>query len=1045
MRRSLVVLVACVGAVLGLPALAGIPWASGGSDASDASAATTSQQIGLKILLITDSTAVTTPSGIAYADWQNTLNREAVPFHSVVTNDASPGSTPLPALSRTLANGTQVANYEGVVVATSGLDGLSAAQWTTLQTFEHRFSVRQLTAYVVPSSDYGLSAPNPTGGEAMDSTTSVALTAAGAKVFPYLNKVSLDPCTNCTHGYEGKPLAGAKVDTLISGPGASSLLGIYTSSDGRQTMYQTFNQNQNLLQSELLRHGELAWLTRNTYFGDQRSYIEIDIDDAFTPDDAWNALTHSIDYSDADALRMHAGDVSTAATWEAGHDFRMDQLFNMGGSVDYALGHGDSDPLLATFQATCSSNCGPSNAAAGRPYANAFGWISNTYNTPYFDVGCATQNYIEAELNENTSVAAEAAGTTATGGGLGLIETTDPTVALGAENPDVFVPGNHSGFADLGNPATVDPPILETALTRQSASGGTLPAGTYEYAVADQFTNAAAAGLSEAGLSGPIDVAAGPPNQISISWPAICHASDYVIYRGYTATPDATTGFTWTRLAPAAAQDSVYGTVSTPFSATLPENGPTGSPIVANPASTTDVSGGGMAEQTYTDTGAATGTAIAAPPTAENAVESPWEQNPYFVPALESVGITAVGDDALKPYPNPPSATFTYGTTYTGADYPASATFLDGTAQVVPRHSINIFYNASTDYQELNEYQTLYGNGKLSACPTTCTWSDVIGQNVSTMFHFMMANDPRPTYVHQTNIMGTPPAGSEGAAELPPGSYVPQPSATPVTGGTPDEPAGTGNPTSVGDGTLYQVLDPLLYEYDEFFNSSAPYEQLTEQAIANLLAEQSAWANSSVVGGYVESNHVTVTNSGAGAIEIPLTGVASVGSSYAGSHSGWTGAPAGTSTYTALAAWPAEPVGPAIPTPPTGPAPGTSLKSKSTLTTVQVAPKTVHIKHGHYVTVSLKCEAPKRSVCSGTFTLKVSWRSVKHSFRIKAGKTARIAVRLPKHVKLPRKAHKATRGHHATRANKLHAKVVISTKQPTGRPRITRGKLTIER
>jgi hypothetical protein len=40
------------------------------------------------------------------------------------------------------------------------------------------------------------------------------------------------------------------------------MLGIYTSADGRQTMYQAFDENQYMIQSELLRHGELAWPTR---------------------------------------------------------------------------------------------------------------------------------------------------------------------------------------------------------------------------------------------------------------------------------------------------------------------------------------------------------------------------------------------------------------------------------------------------------------------------------------------------------------------------------------------------------------------------------------------------------------------------------------------------------------------------------------------------------------------------------------------------------------------------------------------------------------
>ena len=56
-------------------------------------------------------------------------------------------------------------------------------------------------------------------------------------------------------------------------------------------MFQTFNENQYYLQSQLLRHGELDWLARNTYFGDQRNYLETNIDDNFLSDDAGHAGT----------------------------------------------------------------------------------------------------------------------------------------------------------------------------------------------------------------------------------------------------------------------------------------------------------------------------------------------------------------------------------------------------------------------------------------------------------------------------------------------------------------------------------------------------------------------------------------------------------------------------------------------------------------------------------------------------------------------------------------------------------------------------------
>ena len=58
--------------------------------------------------------------------------------------------------------------------------------------------------------------------------------------------------------------------------------------------------------------------------------------------------------------------------------------------------------------------------------------------------------------------------------------------------------------------------------------------------------------------------------------------------------------------------------------------------------------------------------------------------------------------------------------------------------------------------------------------------------------------------------------------------------------------------------------------------------------------------------------------------------------------------------------------------------------------------------------------------------------------------TGRDPLDLPKKMKLPAKAHKATRGHRAIRAGKLIGKLTISTKQTGRLVRVSRGKLKIE-
>ena len=128
-----------------------------------------------------------------------------------------------------------------------------------------------------------------------------------------------------------------------------------------------------------------------------------------------------------------------------------------------------------------------------------------------------------------------------------------------------------------------------------------------------------------------------------------------------------------------------------------------------------------------------------------------------------------------------------------------------------------------------------------------------------------------------------------------------------------------------------------------------------------------------------------------------------------------------------------------------GPTPAAATSSKPSLyyVAVQVAPKKVSMQKGT-ATVSLKCEAKngkaaKNHFCTGKFTLKVMGKAVTHSFRIKATKTARISVKLPKKALLAAAAASAHKRHVT-----WHGALVVSTKQPKGPAKLTRGTLTIK-
>jgi hypothetical protein len=841
--------------------------------ASVAEASVAPPVVGLRVLLIGDGASDATT-----AAWASALTTEGVPYTEVDAAGTSPAWTlTLP----TLTSGS-TGLYDGVVVADSPLD-FTSGQLTALYAYESTFRVNQVDGYMYP--DPALGATVASSG-ALDGTTGT-LTSAGLAIMPGL--AGPVPFATGTYGYGATATGGAAYTPLITNSAGNALAGIYQhpGSDpqaGTSELSLYFNYSSSQLQWLLLAPGLINWVTQGTHLGLNRNYVEMDVDDTFTPDDGWDTTTHEDDYTDTDSLRMTPADVVTSAEWSQANNFRLDQLFNYGstvaaqaGGLAFAGSTVDSgvagpDPLLAQFQAA--------DPKTGKPYADDFGWISHTYDTPYLDVGCASQNYIEAELNENTSSIAAAPGATAGTYGLGITSSTDDTLAYGAEDPQVFVPGNHSGFADLvpGTPSTVDPPDLDP--TTVSASGGTLAPGTYEYAVTDQFTNSSTAGQSEAYVTEPVTVLAG--QSVNLQWEAICHAADYLIYRAPVVSG---TAGAW----------SLIDTLSTPFSATLPDNSS------GDPTSTSNVANGGELQESYTDTGAAgtPETATWTPPTTEAAQESPWEQNPYFVPALEAVGITTVGDDASKAYPNPPDAPFGIGATYTGPTYAAGQTFLDGTAQVAPRHPINIFYDASTEAQEVDEYNTLYlssaDGGHCDPTTTACltapaTFPQIVDSIVTQMLQFMLTNNPEPTYVHQTNLMGVPPVCT--AAAWPVCSDV----ATATSYTTPD---------TTGDGLLYTVLDPLLAAYHSYYSSATPYVQLTLGQIGTVLAYQSAWTAALAAGSVTASEDngvVTITNNGTSALEVPTTvpngttlGTSAFGQAYGGDLSGWQSVSPGTS------------------------------------------------------------------------------------------------------------------------------------------------------
>jgi hypothetical protein len=232
-----------------------------------------------------------------------------------------------------------------------------------------------------------------------------------------------------------------------------------------------------------------------------------------------------------------------------------------------------------------------------------------------------------------------------------------------------------------------------------------------------------------------------------------------------------------------------------------------------------------------------------------------------------------------------------------------------GSALGVPRHPINIFYNVANPDEEVSEYNWIYtsvadgGSGICTAQPETTTCitpidpatgfdGHIVPEQVQIMLGYMLTNDPRPFYVHQSNL-------AEG-------------------------------------GLLYPVLSAVLGAYRSKYAGSAPVVEQTLTDAGGVLKNQASWTQARTAGtvsAFRQGGVVTV--SGPPGTVVPITvpagtvlgaaGGSAFGASYGGEQSAYQtldgsaltlALPAGAAGPQNVAPAPQpEPATPAVPVP----------------------------------------------------------------------------------------------------------------------------------
>ncbi|MFE9740929.1 hypothetical protein [Streptomyces sp. NPDC006477] len=196
-----------------------------------------------------------------------------------------------------------------------------------------------------------------------------------------------------------------------------------------------------------------------------------------------------------------------------------------------------------------------------------------------------------------------------------------------------------------------------------------------------------------------------------------------------------------------------------------------------------------------------------------------------------------------------------------------------GAAKTVPRHPMNVYYNVGTAAEMTDEYNWVYtsradgGSGICESDPaSTCLPAPlpvatgyaghIVPQEARTALSHVLGNDPRPHYVHQSNL-----------AE---------------------------------ERLLYPVLDRVLADYRGLFAPSAPLVNPRQKDVGTELNRRAAW-DQALAAGRVTAYRIgsTVTVKAPAGLAAPVTapegtrkqlllGTAAFGSPYAGTRSAWT-------------------------------------------------------------------------------------------------------------------------------------------------------------
>jgi hypothetical protein len=332
------------------------------------------------------------------ATWRATLDRVGTAYDVLYSKTTALTAT-------TLVRPDAAGRYNAILLTSSTqlypdggggyVSGLDANEWNTLWAYERDYGVRQATLYTSYGTwpeDYCLSGSSE--GGVGDTPLPAALTTTGADVLNYLAPGASIPLVQ-SYVYRTRVTTGCSGQAVLHN--GDDVLGVLsTSTDGRERLALSFTSNQYLLQSNLLTYGLFRWASHGLFLGEQRHYLNADIDDWFNSADHYFPDGH---IESDPGYRMSGHDAYNLYLKQAA--LRTEHPFIGNATVNLAYNGGDADLSAGT---TCSPSGGISTlTATSRCLAGNFRWLNHTLTHPELNFTDYATSYNEIAANRTVA------------------------------------------------------------------------------------------------------------------------------------------------------------------------------------------------------------------------------------------------------------------------------------------------------------------------------------------------------------------------------------------------------------------------------------------------------------------------------------------------------------------------------------------------------------------------------------------------------------------------------------------------------------------